>query len=150
VAIRIPCNGVIHTDKPIDKDYSDINKYIITQQGSDTAIIALGDFYQIGEQLAELITEKTGTAPTLINPRFITGIDEDMLEKLKESHTKVVTLEDGILNGGFGEKIARFYASDDMNVYCFGLKKEFIDRYSVEDILKENHITPGQIYNDIF
>lgn len=58
---------------------------------------------------------------------------------------KVVTLEDGILDGGFGEKIAAYYAATDMKVYNYGLKKEFIDRYSVDEILKENRITPEQI-----
>lgn len=148
-AIRIPCNGVIHSDKPVDTDYGDINKYQITQQGKDVAVIALGDFYQIGEKLAELIAEKNGKAPTLINPRYITGIDADMLEKLQNNHSKVITLEDGILDGGFGEKIARFYGHSDIKVYNYGLKKEFLDRYSVDDVLKENHLTSEQIYNDI-
>ncbi|MBO7395235.1 MAG: 1-deoxy-D-xylulose-5-phosphate synthase [Ruminococcus sp.] len=150
VAVRIPCNGVVHSDKPVDNEYSELNKYRITQQGRGVAIIALGDFYQIGEELAKLITEKTGTAPTLINPRYITGLDVDMLEQLKAEHSVVVTLEDGILNGGFGEKIARFYGADDMKVYCYGLKKEFLDRYAVEDVLIDNHLTPGQIFSDIF
>ena len=73
-----------------------------------------------------------------------------MLNDLKSSHIRVITLEDGILDGGFGEKIARFYGSDSKKVYCYGVKKEFIDRYSVDDILECNHITPAQIYNDIF
>ena len=136
--------------QPVDTDYSRLNRYQITQQGTKTAILALGDFYQIGEQLASLITEKTGTAPTLINPRYITGLDEAMLEQLKADHDTVITLEDGILNGGFGEKIARFFGSSNMKVYCYGLKKEFLDRYEVEDVLKANHLTPEQIYNDVF
>lgn len=149
VAIRIPCNGVIRTGKEADADYSVINRYKVTESGQDIAIIALGDFYQIGEKLAELIADKTGVAPTLINPRYITGIDNEMLEDLKKNHTKVVTLEDGILDGGFGEKIAAFYAATDMKVYNYGLKKEFIDRYSVDEILKENRITPKQIFEDL-
>ena len=149
VAVRIPCNGVIHTNAPVDTDYSDLNKYMITKQGSEIAIIALGDFYQIGEELAGLIAEKTGIIPTLINPRYITGIDTEMLEALKKSHSKVITLEDGILDGGFGEKIARFYGPTDVKVYNYGLKKEFIDRYSVDDILRENHLIPEQIINDV-
>lgn len=149
VAVRIPCNGVIHTNAPVDTDYSELNKYKITGQGSEIAIIALGDFYQIGEKLAKLIAEKTGTVPTLINPRYITGIDTEMLEDLKRSHSKVITLEDGILDGGFGEKIARFYGPADVKVFNYGLKKEFIDRYSVDDILRENHLMPEQIVNDV-
>lgn len=149
VAVRIPCNGVIHTDQPVETDFSDINKFNITRSGEDIAIIAAGDFFQIGEELSDLITKETGTAPTLINPRFLTGLDKDMLEELKKNHSKVITLEDGILDGGFGEKIARFYGSADMRVYNYGLKKEFLDRYDVEDVLRDNHLTPEQIYSDI-
>ena len=150
VAVRIPCNGVQHTDKAVDTDYSELNRYQITQQGTKTAILALGDFYQIGEALAAMITEKTGSAPTLINPRYITGIDTEMLEQLKADHVRVITLEDGILNGGFGEKIARYYGASDMKVYCYGLQKEFLDRYAVDEVLRANHLTPEQICADIF
>lgn len=149
VAVRIPCNGVIHTNEPVDTDYSKLNQYQMTQQGREIAILALGDFYQIGEALAKLIAERTGIEPTLINPRYITGIDTEMLEALKKDHAKVITLEDGILDGGFGEKIARFYGPADMKVYNYGLKKAFIDRYSVEEILRENHLTPEQIVRDV-
>lgn len=149
VAVRIPCNGVIHTNEHVDTDYSNLNKYKITQQGSEIAIIALGDFYQIGEELAKLIADKAGIVPTLINPRFITGIDAEILETLEKTHLKVITLEDGILDGGFGEKIARFYGPTEVKVYNYGLKKAFIDRYSVDDILRENHLTPEQIINDV-
>ena len=72
-----------------------------------------------------------------------------MLESLKANHTQIITLEDGILDGGFGEKIARFYGPTDLKVYNYGLKKEFIDRYVVADILKENHLTPEQILEDL-
>lgn len=150
VALRMPCNGVHHTAAPVETDYSDLNRYLVTQQGSQTAILALGDFYQLGEQLAALIADKTGSVPTLINPRYITGLDEALLEELKSAHSVVITLEDGILNGGFGEKIARYYGPTDMKVYNYGLKKEFLDRYAVEDVLRANHLTPEQIYNDIF
>ena len=149
VAIRVPCNCVIHTDKTVDTDYSNLNTYKITQEGSKIAILALGDFYQLGESVAKAIEEKTGTAPTLINPRYITGLDVEILENLKADHDKVITLEDGILDGGFGEKIARFYGPTDLKVYNYGLKKEFIDRYVVDDILKENHLTPEQILKDL-
>ena len=87
--------------------------------------------------------------PTLINPRYITGLDEELLENLKKDHTIVITLEDGILDGGFGEKIARFYGPSDVKVYNYGIKKEFLDRYAIEDVLKENHLTVPQILEDV-
>ena len=149
VAIRIPCNGVISTSEAVDTDYSDLNKYQIKVQGRNIAILALNDFFRLGEEVAKAIKEKTNITPTLINPRYITGLDETLLEKLKKDHQIVVTLEDGILNGGFGEKIARFYGPSHMKVYNYGLKKEFLDRYDVTEVLKDNRLTVSQILEDI-
>ena len=149
VAIRVPCNGVIHTTDNVEKDYSQLNRYRVTRKGSGVAVIALGDFYQIGEETADLIRKETGTEPTLINPRYITGLDEKLLEALKEDHTQIVTLEDGSIDGGFGEKIARFYGPSEMKVYNYGIKKEFLDRYNVEDVLRDNRIVPELILEDL-
>ena len=143
VAIRVP-GGVVHYNKH-KKDYGDLNKYEVYQQGSDVAIIALGTFFGIGMQAAEVIEKRTGVKPTLINPIYITGIDEELLESLKATHKAVITLEDGILDGGFGEKIARFYGNSDMKVANLGLKKEFLDRYNPDDVLRENGLTPELI-----
>ena len=143
VAIRVP-GGVVHYNKP-KRDYGDLNKYEVYQQGSDVAIIALGTFFGIGMQAAEVIEKRTGVKPTLINPIYITGIDEELLESLKATHKAVITLEDGILDGGFGEKIARFYGNSDMKVANLGLKKEFLDRYNPDDVLRENGLTPELI-----
>ena len=148
-AVRVPCNGVISSEEKFDTDYSNINKYKVTQKGTKAAVIALGDFYQLGEKTAEKISEKYGIAPTLINPRFITGVDKELLESLKSEHDVVITLEDGILSGGFGEKIAGFYGPSEMKVYNYGLKKEFVDRYDVNEIMKENHLDPDMIADDI-
>ena len=103
----------------------------------------------MGKNAAKLIEKKTGVKPTIINPYYITGIDEDLLEKLKDNHSVVITLEDGILDGGFGEKIARFYGTSDMKVLNYGLKKEFLDRYDVQEVLLKNHLTPEQIVEDV-
>ena len=149
VAIRIPCNGVIEYEKEVDKDYSNLNKYKVEEKGDKIAIIALGDFFNIGEELSRKIKEELNITPTLINPRYITGIDNELLENLKENHKIVLTLEDGILDGGFGEKIARYYGTSNMKVKNYGIKKSFPDRYNVQDLLKENGITNEQILDDI-
>ena len=99
----------------------------------------------MGKQAAELIEKKTGVKPTLINPVYITGIDEQLLESLKKTHKAVITLEDGILDGGFGEKISRFYGDSDMRTVNFGLKKEFLDRYDPDEVLRANGLTAEQI-----
>lgn len=143
VAIRVP-GAVIHGEKP-SKDYGILNKYEVKQQGSGVAIIALGTFFGTGMKAAELIEKNTGVKPTVIDPVYITGIDEELLESLKKNHRAVITLEDGILDGGFGEKIARFYGASDVKTVNLGLKKEFLDRYDPNEVLRENGITPEQI-----
>jgi 1-deoxy-D-xylulose-5-phosphate synthase len=85
----------------------------------------------------------------LINPRFASGIDKELLESLSERHQMVITMEDGILSGGFGEKIASFYGSSDMKVKNYGLDKKFYDRYDPNELLKEVGMTPVQIIADI-
>ncbi len=149
VAIRVPAScGVRHTTETVDTDYSTLNRYRMTHQGSRVAILGLGSFYWLGEEVhRELAAE--GIDATLINPRYITGIDEQMMQQLKQDHELVVTLEDGVLDGGFGEKIARFYGTTSMKVLNFGAKKAFVDRYDVPTFLKENHLTKGQIAEDI-
>lgn len=147
VAIRVPIQ-YISDGKPVTKNFGDLNRYEMTQEGSEIAIVALGSFYPLGVAAAEKITQKTGITPTLINPYYITGLDTDCLEQLKKNHRVVLTLEDGVLDGGFGEKIARFYGDSKVRTKCFGLKKEFLDRYEVSEVLRENHLTAEQIAED--
>ena len=149
VAIRIPANGVISDERKVDTDYSDINKFKVEEKGEKVAIIALGDFYQLGEEVSKELKEKLNINATLINPRYITGIDKELLEELKANHDVVITLEDGILQGGFGEKIASFYGDTNVKVKNYGIEKAFYDRYDVNKLLKENRITKEQIVEDV-
>ena len=148
VVIRVPIS-VVSDGKKVTKDFSKLNEYEVTQNGSKIAIVALGSFYSVGAKTAEIIENKTGVKPTLINPFYITGTDDKLLEQLKENHDIVITVEDGVLDGGFGEKIARFYGNSDVKVLNYGLKKEFLDRYNPEEIVKANRLTPEQIAEDV-
>lgn len=148
VCIRIP-GGAMEEGEAVTKDYSKLNTYEMLQKGSRVAIVALGTFLGLGKEVAENLEKKTGTAATVINPVYFTGIDTEMLESLKADHDVVITIEDGILDGGFGEKITRFYGNSNMKVLNFGLKKEFLDRYDVQEVLTDNHLTKDQIVADI-
>ena len=148
VAIRVPIS-VVSDGKKVTKDFSKLNEYEVTQNGSKIAIVALGSFYSVGAKTAEIIENKTGVTPTLINPIYITGTDDKLLEQLKENHDIVITVEDGVLDGGFGEKIARFYGNSDVKVLNYGLKKEFLDIYNPEEIVIANRLTPEQIAEDV-
>jgi 1-deoxy-D-xylulose-5-phosphate synthase len=106
-------------------------------------------FYDLGQALKNKLREESGVEATLINPRYITGLDEPMLEELKVGHRIVVTLEDGVLDGGFGEKIARYYGNSEMRVLNYGLRKEFADRYNLDELMKANRLTDKQMAEDI-
>lgn len=149
VAIRVPGGEFISDGRTVDKDFSILNKYEVTHKGSKVAIIGLGSFYGLGDRTRELLKEQTGIDATLINPYYITGVDEELLRSLKENHELVITLEDGILDGGFGEKISRFYGASDVKTRNYGIKKEFLDRYDVDTVMKDNHLTSEQIVEDI-
>lgn len=148
VAIRMPGGPVIESDREVPTDYSDLNRYEVVRRGKEVAIIAAGTFYQLGEQVADALASK-GMNPTLVNPRFLSGVDEELLKEFEADHRLVITIEDGVLDGGFGEKIARFYGTGPVNVKCYGFKKEFADRYNVSDFLKANRLTPEQIVEDV-
>ena len=147
VMILIPGNEV--TERESDKDYDNIGKFKVEKQGEKAAIIALGDFYQMGESLAVAVKEKLGFTPTLINPRFASALDTDLLEEIGHNHSLVVTLEDGIVDGGFGHKIAAFYSASNVKVKNYGLEKKFYDRYNPAELLKELGMTNEAMVNDI-
>lgn len=147
VLILIPGNEVTH--RAAEKTFDALNTFKIEQKGEKAAIIALGDFYQKGEKTAAAIKETLGFTPTLINPRFASGIDKQLLEELKKDHQLVITLEDGITSGGFGQKIASFYGPSSMKVKNYGLEKKFYDRYNPDELLKQLGITPEQITSDV-
>lgn len=150
VLILIPGNEVFHREScACEKSFDALDNFKVEQKGEKVAVIALGDFYQKGETVSEAIKSGLGFEPTLINPRFASGVDRNLLEELKKDHELVITLEDGILSGGFGEKIASFYGASKMKVKNYGLEKKFYDRYNPEKLLKELGMTAEQIVADV-
>lgn len=148
VAIRVPEGEVHHSDEDYPTDYSDLDRYHVTHRGSRVAIVALGSFFDKGRRVAALLADK-GIDATLINPRFITGTDDELLTSLLDDHELVATLEDGSVDGGFGERIARFYGPTDMKTLCFGVRKALYDRYDAEQLLRDNELTDNQVADRI-
>lgn len=149
VAVRVPGATVVASGRNFDTDYGELNRYRMTRRGDTVAVVALGSFYALGEAVTDKLRADAGIDATLINPRYITGVDAQMLDALKVDHRVVVTLEDGVLDGGFGEKIARYYGDSDMRVLNYGVRKEFADRYAVAELMRENRLTDVQITADI-
>lgn len=147
VALRISASSIKELKNKLSLKY-ELNKFEKITEGSKVAIIGVGNFFSLGEEVAEELKKK-GIAPTLINPRFITGVDEELLTSLLENHDTVVTLEDGVVNGGFGEKIASFFGPTSMKVFNYGAQKEFTDAVPLDQLYKKYHLTPEQIVEDI-
>jgi len=148
IAIRVPNIALKSTGIKDITDYSIINKYQIVEAGKEIALIGLGNFFDLANTIKDELIKHNINA-TLINPKFITGLDIELLDKLKDNHSLVVTFEDGQLDGGFGEKIARFYGNSNVKVLNFGGKKEFTDRASIKEIYANNHLTKDLIIKDI-
>ena len=147
VMILLPGNEVNYREE--DENFDNINTFKVEQKGEKVAVIALGDFYQKGEKIANEIEKKLKFKPTLINPRFASGIDEKLLDELKENHNLIITLEDGILDGGFGQKVASYLGTSNVHVKNYGLKKKFYDRYNPEELLKEEKMDLNSIVDYI-
>ena len=148
VMIRMPVGGYEESPYPVRTDYSALNKYQVVQKGADVALIGAGNFAALaGAAAAQL--EAEGIKATVVSPIFLSGLDTALLDRLKEKHRLILTLEDGILDGGFGQKIASYYGMDaDVRVRCYGLSKEFHDRYDAAELAREHHLTADQIAAD--
>lgn len=149
VVSRVPFTQVISTGEKDTTDYSKINKYQVVESGSEVAILGLGNFFHLGVKVKDALKANLGISATLINPHFISGVDEELMESLKANHKLVITLEDGAIEGGLGEKIASYFGNSDMKVLNFGARKEFTDRVPLEELYQRYHLTPELIVDDI-
>jgi len=147
VAIRVPECGVEHSSEAYPDDYAS-PRYHVAKRGSRVAVIGVGDFFGRARRVTELLG-KEGIEATLINPRFLSATDAALLDELKADHTVVATIEDGSIDGGFGERIARHYGDSSVRALCFGVRKALYDRYDVDKLLEDNHLTEPQIVEDI-
>lgn len=149
IVIRVPQDDVLAKEVEDKTDYGNLNKFKVEHKGNTVAVLAVGDFYRLGMSLKDALKEELNIDATFINPVYLTGLDLELLEKLKDDHSIIVTLENGVLDGGFGEKIARYYGNSTMKVLNYGGKKEFTDRKSLNDIYEENHLTTSKMLEDI-
>ncbi len=143
VAIRVPGIGLVSRPDLApaeDTDYSAV-RYNVVRQGRDVAVLALGDFFELGERVANRLAAEYGIEATLVNPRFATELDREFLDNLAAEHRVVVTLEDGILDGGWGERVACYLACTPVRARTFGIAKGFPDRYDPNELLAQNGMT---------
>lgn len=144
VAVRMPELSYEHADYAVDTDYSDLNRFKITRKGSRVALIGAGDFYIQAIKVAGKLAQ-SGIDATVINPRFVSGVDKAMIESLKAEHELVVTLEDGSVEGGFGQRVAAAVGPTGMKSLSLGIPKHFYDRYDAKELMTQLGLDPAQI-----
>ncbi|MFV0558753.1 MAG: 1-deoxy-D-xylulose-5-phosphate synthase [Enterococcus sp.] len=149
VAVRMPVGAVKETGIPDTTNYALLNKNQITQTGQQVALFGLGNFYHLAAEVAENLQANHQITATLINPKFITGLDTQLLDDLTSNHQVVVTLEDGILEGGYGQRVASYLGNRAIAVQNYGIAKAFHDRYQVNELLAENGLTVENIVKNI-
>ncbi len=142
--IRVPMGQLIESGVEDTTDYSVINKYEVTNNGTDVAIIGAGNFFNLANEAKDLLVA-AGINPTIINPKFLSGVDEKLMKELASTHKLIITLEDGQLEGGFGQMIASYLGDTDIKVKNLGIAKQFIDKYDVKELMAANNLLPEQI-----
>ena len=149
VIIRVPGITTATRSAELLSGYGPSAKYEVREWGETTAILALGNFFALGEKVKDALLRRAGIHATLINPRYITDTDTGVLESLKSGHQVVVTLEDGVLDGGFGEEVAGFYGASAIKVLSYGARKEFVNHAALEELHERYRLTAEQITSDI-
>ena len=148
VFIQVPGGPVRHAKGPVRKSYDDLRSEVV-RRGSKIAIFGLGSLFNMGEKTADILRESLGFEITLVNPLFASGLDSELLDNLAVNHDIFVTLEDGQLEGGWGQTLASYFGNSDKHVLNYGIKKDFYDRFEVDKLLHENRLEPGLIVADI-
>ena len=144
VGIRVPSN-MVSTGEEDTTDYSKYNKNKVENKGKKVALFAVGVLVPMAMQVAKKVKEETGLDITVINPRFLTGLDEELLNELKKEHELVITIEDGELMSGYGQNIASFYGDSNIKVKNYGISKAFHTDFDANELLEQNGISVNKL-----
>ena len=151
VVIRVPGERTLTTERagkpiaPVNSDHAaggqPWDRYRILQQGRTVALLALGDALPLGRDLADSLEASTGLKPTLVDPHRYDRLDEQTLDALASTHSLVATIEDGQLDGGWGQAVAAYYGPSQVRTLAFGAAKEFNDRVPKATLLERYGMT---------
>lgn len=146
VVLQIPEHGV-ENRSTVRTDFSKA-QYEIVRKGEEVAILALGGLFSHGQKVVEEL-ERLKIKATLVNPMFVVELDKKTLKELTGDHKVFVTIEDGVLDGGFGQKVAGYLGQFGVKTLNFGAKKEFNDSVAMDELYDRYHLTPELMIADI-
>ena len=142
VAIRVPAAGVVSRSdmEPGSGETWPLAPEVVAC-GADVALLGLGCAFPIAQEAAAAL-EAEGASVTLVNPRVASGLEASFVEELARAHKAIVTVEDGQLEGGFGEKVARQAGPTGTRVRCLGIPRGYYDRYDPAELMAACSLTP--------
>ena len=177
VAIRMPGEQILALERAADMAFDPLQRaeehdpavniagecpftrYQIVQPGRDVAILGLGNTMPLAAEVMSALAEDDGThaaiTATLVDALQYSAMDAELLTMLADGHRLVVTLEDGQLEGGWGEKVTAFYANSSnakashVRVLNFGASKEFTDRVPLDELNERYGLTAKTIVSRI-
>lgn len=177
VAIRMPGEQILSLERATDMAFDPLqraeehdpavniagecpfSRYQIVQPGKDVAILGLGNTMPLAAEVTSTLAEDDEThaaiTATLVDALQYSTMDAELLTMLADGHRLVVTLEDGQLEGGWGEKVTAFYANSNnakashIRVLNFGASKEFTDRVPLDKLNERYGLTAATIVSRI-
>ena len=177
VAIRMPGEQILSLERAADMAFDPLqraeehdpavniagecpfSRYQIVQPGKDVAILGLGNTMPLAAEVTSALAEDDEThaaiTATLVDALQYSTMDAELLTMLADGHRLVVTLEDGQLEGGWGEKVTAFYANSNnakashVRVLNFGASKEFTDRVPLDELNERYGLTAATIVSRI-
>ena len=145
VAIRYP-RGEAYTGLEDYRAPIEMGKAEILEKGKEIAILAVGNMVRTAVQVTENL-RNCGYEPTLVNMRFVKPLDMDLLEILREDHSLIVTLEENVKSGGFGEQVMTYYGSrlHSPAVRIVAIEDQFVPHGSVEDLMHQQQMDSASV-----
>lgn len=145
VAIRYP-RGEAYTGLEDYRAPIEMGKAEILEKGKEIAILAVGNMVRTAVQVTENL-RNCGYEPTLVNMRFVKPLDMDLLEILREDHSLIVTMEENVKSGGFGEQVMTYYGSrlHSPAVRIVAIEDKFVPHGSVEDLMHQQQMDSASV-----
>ena len=149
VSIRYPRGNSYYINKG-SYDPIKVGTYEVLEEGRDILVLAIGDMVKKALNAREIVL-KHDIEPTIVNARFLKPMDETLLHELLKKHSKVITIEDNVISGGFGSRINKFIIDNNYNVKVenIGIPDKYVEHGNVDQLFETIGMSDEQIANRI-
>lgn len=149
IAVRYP-RGTAYDGLKEYRAAIEYGKSELIMQGKDIALFALGSMVETAEKVAKMLQED-GMQVTVINARFAAPFDKEMVTSLVQNHSLLVTMEENVTSGGFGEHVASYVCQEDldMKVQIVAIPDAYVEHGNVERLKEDIGIDADSVYKKV-